>query len=115
MLLLIAEIGLTISAWRKGWTWRALIPSLALMGGAFLLGAYCGLHGIPEYKFLPWGVALELTNVVVLAVMSRRVPARLRDVGARQATQVAPAATPQESFRTLNRALVGNGAGSAGL
>ena len=42
MLLLIAEIALTIWAWNRGWKWLALIPVGAALALGFIIGLMIG-------------------------------------------------------------------------
>jgi hypothetical protein len=42
MLLLLAEIVLTVFAWRNGWKWLALIPVGAALGLGFIIGLMIG-------------------------------------------------------------------------
>jgi hypothetical protein len=68
-MLLIAEIVLTVIAWRKGWRSRALLP-LGIAGGVgFILGILIGVtHAAPVYRLA--GLPLDVGAVIALVIMS---------------------------------------------
>ena len=72
--MLLLEIILTVTAWRKGWRARALIPVGALLSLGFIIGFVVGLTGAPMPDLRPWAL-LDVLAIVVLAVMSFRAPA----------------------------------------
>jgi hypothetical protein len=63
-MLLIAEIILTIFAWRAGWKWLALIP----VGVAFLIGFIIGTQIDPNTSLtdLSW---LSILDVVAIGAL----------------------------------------------
>ena len=72
-MLLIAEIILTIFAWRNGWKWLALLPigigfTLGLVVG-FVIGASGG-----STENAGWVVILDIIVTIVLIVMCSKKP-----------------------------------------
>ena len=74
-MLLIAEIILTIFAWRKGWKGLALIP----LGVAFGLGLILGLNGVAPYDLasLIW---VDVLAIIALIVMTVKGPKNDKEV-----------------------------------
>jgi hypothetical protein len=68
-MLLIAEIVLTIFAWKRGWRWYALIPlGLCLLIG-FILGASISSSGGSINDLNGASVVLDVIAVIVLIVL----------------------------------------------
>lgn len=75
IMLLILQIALTVSAWRKGWRAWALLPVGLLMMTGFILGAASGTADV----FAAYGPILILGDIacaVVLAIMATHPPQR---------------------------------------
>jgi uncharacterized membrane protein YfcA len=73
-MLLIAEIILTIFAWRKGWKWFALIPlGIALLLG-FLIGVAIGGSGGSIDNVRGLSLVLDIIVVIILIVMNVKSP-----------------------------------------
>ena len=67
--MLIAEIILTIAAWRKGWKGWALVP-VGLAGViAFLVGASIGASGGSVNDISPYFMLFDVGAIVALIVM----------------------------------------------
>jgi uncharacterized membrane protein YfcA len=67
-MLLIAEIILTIFAWRAGWKWLALLP-LGIFGLiGFLIGLRIGALG-GTTSDISWAVIFDVIVVIILIVM----------------------------------------------
>jgi len=81
----VLEIILTISAWKRGWRWRALLPLAVGCAAAFLVGAAVGAGGGSVEDALPIAVLLELGVVGSLITLVARAPRPVR----------APASSPQ--------------------
>lgn len=73
-MLLIAEIILTIFAWRKGWKWLSLIPMAAALFIGLLLGAGIGASGGDPMSVKGFGVFLDIVAVIALIVMVTKSP-----------------------------------------
>lgn len=73
-MLLVAEIILTIFAWRKGWKWFALIPLGVALSLGFLLGMAIGGGGgtIDDVRGLT--IVLDIIVVIILIVMNVKSP-----------------------------------------
>lgn len=65
-MLLIAEIILTILAWRKGWRWLAIIP----VGIAVLIGMILGFSG----GALEGAFVFDILAIIALIVMWSKPP-----------------------------------------
>lgn len=63
-MLLIAEIILTIFAWRNGWKWLSLIPVGAAIFLGFILGLSVGTT-VDLYNFI-W---IDILAIIALVVM----------------------------------------------
>ncbi|GEM_PF-2761323 len=74
MLLLIAEIWLTVKAWRKGWRAKALLPGGILVAVAFLMGVAVEGSGGSIEAVIPLAILLELACVGVLIRLAMRAP-----------------------------------------
>jgi uncharacterized membrane protein YfcA len=81
----VLEIILTISAWKRGWRWRALLPLAIGCVAGFLVGAAVGAGGGSVDDVLPIAVLMELAVVGSLIAMVARAPQSVR----------APASSPQ--------------------
>jgi hypothetical protein len=75
-MLLIVEIVLTISAWRKGWGAKALFPGAGGLFAAFLTGAVMGNAGASAGATFGVLLLLDLSLVAVLSWMVRNAPRR---------------------------------------
>jgi hypothetical protein len=73
-MLLIIEIALFISAWRKGWRWRALIPVAAMVGAAMVVLAPSIANGATLESVLPTSVIFDIGLIVWLAILRSRAP-----------------------------------------
>lgn len=82
-MLIILEIIMTIIAWRRGWKWRALLPSAIILGSAFILGLLAGAIAGPNTK-PPEGfdILFDVVDIAVLIIMvvkSRQAEKPLHD------------------------------------
>lgn len=73
-MLLIAEIVLTIFAWRKGWKWFALIPLVGVLCLGFLLGMAVGASGGSVESVTGFSVVLDIMAVIVLIILNVKGP-----------------------------------------
>ncbi len=77
-MLLILEIILTVTAWKKGWRWWALLPVAIAFGSAFLTGFVIGASGNTienPLVFIIFDLLLIITQIVLTAVPRRvRIP-----------------------------------------
>lgn len=73
-MLLIAEIILTIFAWRKGWRWWALVPvALALLIGLFMgMGVVASGGDVDSVRGI--SIVLDVLAVIALIVMVTKGP-----------------------------------------
>jgi uncharacterized integral membrane protein len=94
----VLEIILTISAWKRGWRWRALLPLALGCVAAFLVGAAAGANGGSVEDVLPIAVLLELAVVGSLIAMVARSPRTARLAGSSQ-TGILADAGPDPSAR----------------
>ena len=70
-MLMIAEIMLTVAAWKKGWKGYALLPGAIGFAVAFLIGATMG----PALKqFAPALLLIDLGIIGTLIFMTRKAP-----------------------------------------
>ena len=67
-MLMIAEILLTIRAWKKGWRVRALLPMGIALGVCIFMGAAAGASGGSADDLLGLALLIELLGVVALIV-----------------------------------------------
>lgn len=74
----VLEIILTISAWKRGWRWRALLPLALGCAAAFLVGAAVGAGMGSVDDVLPIAVLLELGVVGSLIALVARAPRSVR-------------------------------------
>lgn len=79
-MLLIAEIFLTIVAWRRGWGGRALLPLGIGIAVAFIFGALAGTGGTSDRSIAGVAIFFDLICVVALIVMIARAPDRLESL-----------------------------------
>ena len=61
-MLLIAEIILTVFAWRNGWKWLALLP----VGIAFIIGLIIGASGVTDLSGV---IFIDIIAVIALIIM----------------------------------------------
>lgn len=73
-MLLIAEIWLTIRAWRKGWKGWALLPAGCMVVLGLLVGVALGdtPSGANNLSFI--ALIIDLLGIVVLIVMNKATP-----------------------------------------
>jgi hypothetical protein len=83
-MLLIAEILLTISAWKKGWKARALLPVAIGMGIAFMVGAAAGANGVDSDGIVGVCILIDIAMVVSLIVMTAKAPAAAKEADEHQ-------------------------------
>ncbi len=76
-MLLIAEIMLTIAAWRKGWKAWALVPMGALLALAFMIGVAMGASGSSTDDAFGVGLVLDLACVISLVILTVRAPKKV--------------------------------------
>ena len=69
MLLLILEIGLTISAWKRGWKGWALLPGAFTFAAGYMLGMTSGGGSGASVYFFRVGVILDILCVIALIIM----------------------------------------------
>jgi hypothetical protein len=77
VMILAAEIALTIAAWRRGWRGWALVPVACAFAFGALLGVAASAGGGSPGDVAGVGVLAELMVIVVLAIMVGRRPRRL--------------------------------------
>lgn len=89
-MLLILEIALTISAWRKGWKAKALLPLPIAFGVLFLIGIAAAATGSPlsEGSMVVVGLLFDLASVGVLSYLAKVSP---QEHQARTTREAAPA------------------------
>jgi uncharacterized membrane protein YfcA len=68
-MLLIAEIILTIFAWRKGWRWLGLIPLAIPLCIGIVMGIGIGISGGSIDDLPSWTVIFDILAVIALIVM----------------------------------------------
>jgi hypothetical protein len=68
-MLLIAEIGLTVWAWMRGWKGYALLPVGIALPVGFILGLIVGAGGGGTQSILVYGLALDVIVIAVLIFM----------------------------------------------
>lgn len=73
-MLVILEIILTIWVWRKGWGAKALIPSVAVFGFAFIMGMFIGVANGNIDTVRPLFFLLDLGLIGVLSYMIAKPP-----------------------------------------
>jgi len=75
-MLLVVEIILTVTAWRRGWRWQALLPMAATLFVSLVAGlAIAAAGGI--HDGFPWPlVLLDFGCVTALGVMVKKAPRR---------------------------------------
>jgi len=67
-MLLIAEIVLTIAAWRRGWRGWALLPPVMAFAAGFLLGLVLGPEISEDGAFI-LGLLIDIVTIGVLIAM----------------------------------------------
>lgn len=80
---MILEILLTITAWKRGWRWWALLPVAIVFGTAFLAGVVIGASGSkienPDI-FVIFDLLLIITQAVLTIVPKRaKIPKTVVD------------------------------------
>ena len=88
-MVMLIEIALTISAWRKGWKGWALLPIAIGMSVSFLMGAAAGASGGTIEDILPLCVLIELGMIVSLIVMSVKTPKYVKNKRETEETKIA--------------------------
>lgn len=78
-MLLIIEILLAVSAWRKGWHAAALIPIVVGFLVAFFVGAIIGESGIDTGAALIFGLLVDVGIIVTLAIMIAKAPHQVNE------------------------------------
>lgn len=73
-MILIIEIMLTVSAFKKGWGWKALIPWMILFPATFILGAVMGVNGVSEDSQLVLGLLLDGVLIISMLIMNASAP-----------------------------------------
>jgi len=73
-MLLIAEIVLTVFAWKKGWKWWSLLPAGITLFSSFLLGIILGVSGYSLKEVRPFGILLDILLIIVLIIMVIKPP-----------------------------------------
>ena len=73
-MILVLEIMLTISAWRKGWKGWALLPIGICMSIGFLLGMTTGASGGNIEDVMPLCILIELATLISLIALSIKAP-----------------------------------------
>jgi hypothetical protein len=94
--MMLIQIGLTVTAWRKGWGPKSLVPLGIVVGVAFLTGISLTFSGISSNGVLTAiAIPLDLGGAIALLVMSLRAPksGRANAVPAVVIPSGAPAAT----------------------
>ena len=76
-MLLIAEIVLTVAAWRKGWKGWALLPMALVVGLGFVIGFVAGADNVTDGTLLALGLILDLSGIGALIIMTARAPKRM--------------------------------------
>ena len=87
-MILILEIILTISAWRKGWKGWALLPMGICLSVGFLIGMAVGASGGTMEDVLPLCVFIELAALISLIVMVAKAPKHIEKVQTTQAVKL---------------------------
>jgi hypothetical protein len=77
--MIIIEIILTVTAWRNGWTWRALLPMGLCLAYGFTLGLSMGAQGLSMDGLLLPALLGDLTAIVSLIVMTVKAPRAERE------------------------------------
>ena len=86
-MLFIAEIILTVVAWRKGWRWQALMPlGIGLVIGFSFIPITEAVAGFLLGELL-MGVVIELAVILALASMVRHGPKELSPPNGRSGSQ----------------------------
>ena len=73
-MLMVVEIMLTVSAWMKGWGWKALIPVAIAAGFAFFGGVAIATSGgtaVNKGAF----IIIDILLVITQAVLASKAPA----------------------------------------
>lgn len=75
-MLIIAEIILTVTAWRKGWRRWALLPMGIVLGIAFVIGVAIGTSGASAEDVFGVAFILDIPAIVALIIMTAKAPTR---------------------------------------
>ena len=67
---LIAEIILTVAAWRKGWKGWALLPLLLAGFVGFFGGAVMGAMGYDFISIMPYAIVIDVAAIIALICMA---------------------------------------------
>ncbi len=87
-MLLIAEIILTVMAWRRGWKGWALAPMAGVLFVAFLLGSSVAASGGSMEDILGASLLLDLTGIGTLIAMVTHPRTEKPHLEARDAAQL---------------------------
>jgi hypothetical protein len=79
-MLLIAEVCLTVAAWRKGWRFWALLPGGIAMLMGFLMGMAIGANGGSAQQLMPVALLLDFACIAGLIGMVVRAPQKAETV-----------------------------------
>lgn len=78
--MLIIEILLTIFAWRKGWGWKAIIPTASAFGIGVLVGAsVVASGGVLSPAIVLVDVAAIIALIVMVSVEPETKPVPLKN------------------------------------
>jgi len=72
--MVLLEIGLAVTAFRKGWRWRVLLPVGISFAAALLIGMGAGAGGGSAQAVMPLLALMDIGLIVVLGVMTGRAP-----------------------------------------
>lgn len=75
--MIIVEVILSITAWRNGWKWWALLPMGICLSFGFLLGLTVGATVAPADNFAVPCLFGDLIAIVSLIIMTFREPSRV--------------------------------------
>ena len=75
-MLIIAEIILTVTAWRKGWRVWALLPMGIVLWIAFVIGVTIGASGASAENVFGVAFMLDISAIVALIIMTAKAPSR---------------------------------------
>ena len=96
-MLLILEVILTVVVWRRGWRWKALLPSAVGFLVAFWMGVACAASGLSQVEmhrmFVFSGFFIDLTVIGTLIWMANKRRETISSVSTRE-LETAAEATP---------------------